>query len=603
MEKTAEKTVFLRIFKKSDGEKAYLLEREDFYELREGEEESFWKNASIVSEAGMKNSKLSLLGKLSREGVSLAPEATRVWNEIPYMSQYVEEVPLSLTMDEAIREAGHEKALKDLKIPKGLKVPERIPESAFKDLYKWMTAGSESYEKGTGSLVDSEEWGVPTGTTTTAVSPSGETLGGDILGTAGDPLLKKDWISYPSATVTATRLSESSVAIEPTYADSFLPHLVRAKDEGVRRDIESDTIIIDRGVAVSQGLIREEDGKKKHADVIMGLKVRYAKEGILPMDSAFVIFKDKKADEKKAEAAAKAEKSDKDAIKDDCRALGTINKEDLKDMSIDELFTLEENLTNALMIIAHTRKERYDACDSASDEFAVKLGAAFAEASLAEAAAAAEAKHEKEEKKTKKSKKEDKEKISEPAPYDLLGSVKIDPALWKEALSSGVEDTTDAIKKSVGDDSKEKESERSRAIKRGSVFIPRSKIINEADVPKELIAASDRIELKFKDVAGIDEIFRYDESKGEVIWGEEWLVKVRVYHEDDLDECILRIAMGDVNVHKAIKLICEQRGLVTAKTTLHTNSSVQEMLRITKVFSPATGKIMMGVEVEDTLPW
>lgn len=79
--------------------------------------------------------------------------------------------------------------------------------------------------------------------------------------------------------------TKKSAPTIPAYADGFMPHLVRAKEEGLRKGIEMDTVVIDRGVAVSCGL--------GHVDMVLGLKVKYAKEGVLPMDSAFVIYKEK----------------------------------------------------------------------------------------------------------------------------------------------------------------------------------------------------------------------------------------------------------------------------------------------------------------------
>ena len=103
--------------------------------------------------------------------------------------------------------------------------------------------------------------------------------------------------TYVSPTISATPRDAVSDGATP-YADGFLPHLVRAKEEGVRKGIEMDTVVIDRGVAVSIGL----DPEKSHVDMILGLRVRYAKEHSLPMDSAFVLLKEKK---KEKPAAAK----------------------------------------------------------------------------------------------------------------------------------------------------------------------------------------------------------------------------------------------------------------------------------------------------------
>ena len=67
------------------------------------------------------------------------------------------------------------------------------------------------------------------------------------------------------------------------YSDSLYAHLERAKDESLRRGIEADTVIIDRGVAVSEGI--------GHAKMVLGLKVKYSKEGSLPMGAAFAMLK------------------------------------------------------------------------------------------------------------------------------------------------------------------------------------------------------------------------------------------------------------------------------------------------------------------------
>lgn len=109
--------------------------------------------------------------------------------------------------------------------------------------------------------------------------------------------------TYVSPTISATPRDAVSDGATP-YADGFLPHLVRAKEEGVRKGIEMDTVVIDRGVAVSIGL----DPEKSHVDMILGLRVRYAKEHSLPMDSAFVLLKEKKR-ERPSPAAAKPKKA------------------------------------------------------------------------------------------------------------------------------------------------------------------------------------------------------------------------------------------------------------------------------------------------------
>ena len=67
------------------------------------------------------------------------------------------------------------------------------------------------------------------------------------------------------------------------YSDSLYAHLERAKGECLRSKIEADTVIIDRGVAVSEGV--------GHAKMVLGLKVKYAKKGSLPMGASFVMLK------------------------------------------------------------------------------------------------------------------------------------------------------------------------------------------------------------------------------------------------------------------------------------------------------------------------
>ena len=79
-------------------------------------------------------------------------------------------------------------------------------------------------------------------------------------------------------------------SVPESDSSSFRAHVVKAKKEGKRRGIEADTIIIDKEVAVSQGI--------DHVGMVLGLRVKYAKEGSLPMDSSFVLLKDETAKEK-----------------------------------------------------------------------------------------------------------------------------------------------------------------------------------------------------------------------------------------------------------------------------------------------------------------
>ena len=78
------------------------------------------------------------------------------------------------------------------------------------------------------------------------------------------------------------------------YSDSLYAHLERAKGECLRSKIEADTVIIDRGIAVSEGA--------GHAKMVLGLKVKYAKKGSLPMGASFVMLK---AEEKKEDKDGK----------------------------------------------------------------------------------------------------------------------------------------------------------------------------------------------------------------------------------------------------------------------------------------------------------
>lgn len=67
------------------------------------------------------------------------------------------------------------------------------------------------------------------------------------------------------------------------YSDSLYAHLERAKGECLRSKIEADTVIIDRGIAVSEGA--------GHAKMVLGLKVKYAKKGSLPLGASFAMLK------------------------------------------------------------------------------------------------------------------------------------------------------------------------------------------------------------------------------------------------------------------------------------------------------------------------
>ena len=99
--------------------------------------------------------------------------------------------------------------------------------------------------------------------------------------------------------------------------EHIIPHIMRAAEEGLRRDIEMDTVIIDEAVAVSQGV--------RHADLICGLRVKYAREGALPLGSAFVVLKEKKKAEAKEDREEDIEAKEDKSIKASVRtALGRI---------------------------------------------------------------------------------------------------------------------------------------------------------------------------------------------------------------------------------------------------------------------------------------
>lgn len=105
---------------------------------------------------------------------------------------------------------------------------------------------------------------------------------------AGGSVFSPFWTSSlttSGAIATATGISPTYVAATLPYTDSLYAHLERAKEECLRSRIEADTVVIDRGVAVSQGL--------GHAKMVLGLKVRYSNEGSLPMGAAFVMLKAK----------------------------------------------------------------------------------------------------------------------------------------------------------------------------------------------------------------------------------------------------------------------------------------------------------------------
>ena len=90
-----------------------------------------------------------------------------------------------------------------------------------------------------------------------------------------------------------TRIVEEKIKETP-YSDSLYAHLERAKKEGLRKGIEADTVIIDRGVAISEGV--------GHAKMVLGLKVKYSKEGSLPMGASFVMLKTESDAEVETEA-------------------------------------------------------------------------------------------------------------------------------------------------------------------------------------------------------------------------------------------------------------------------------------------------------------
>lgn len=93
------------------------------------------------------------------------------------------------------------------------------------------------------------------------------------------------------------------------YSDSLCAHLERAKGECLRSKIEADTVIIDRGIAVSEGA--------GHAKMVLGLKVKYAKKGSLPMGASFVMLK---AEESKEDKKSKGVGEKEHALEEDTKA-------------------------------------------------------------------------------------------------------------------------------------------------------------------------------------------------------------------------------------------------------------------------------------------
>ena len=100
------------------------------------------------------------------------------------------------------------------------------------------------------------------------------------------------------------------------YSDSLYAHLECAKGECLRSKIEADTVIIDRGVAVSEGA--------GHAKMVLGLKVKYAKKGSLPMGASFVMLKAEgdKEDEKSKGGGEKERAPEEEAKARDGKAEG-----------------------------------------------------------------------------------------------------------------------------------------------------------------------------------------------------------------------------------------------------------------------------------------
>ena len=92
------------------------------------------------------------------------------------------------------------------------------------------------------------------------------------------------------------------------YSDSLYAHLERAKGECLRSKIEADTVIIDRGIAVSEGA--------GHAKMVLGLKVKYAKKGSLPMGASFVMLKaEGDKEDKKSKGVGEKEPAPEEDVK------------------------------------------------------------------------------------------------------------------------------------------------------------------------------------------------------------------------------------------------------------------------------------------------
>lgn len=144
------------------------------------------------------------------------------------------------------------------------KLKESLSYNLYEDVSPRLVSGEEEHESvSVGALPSDIMWSSP------CSAPSVSSACGSVVETEDlDERVK--------------RAIEEMVKGAP-YSDSLYAHLERAKGECLRSKIEADTVIIDRGIAVSEGA--------GHAKMVLGLKVKYAKKGSLPMGASFVMLK------------------------------------------------------------------------------------------------------------------------------------------------------------------------------------------------------------------------------------------------------------------------------------------------------------------------
>lgn len=151
------------------------------------------------------------------------------------------------------------------------KLKEGLSYNLYEDVSPRLVSGEEEHESvSVGALPSDIMWSSP------CSAPSVSSTRGSVVETEDlDERIKR-------AIEEMVKGTEEMVRGTP-YSDSLYAHLERAKGECLRSKIEADTVIIDRGIAVSEGA--------GHAKMVLGLKVKYAKKGSLPMGASFVMLK------------------------------------------------------------------------------------------------------------------------------------------------------------------------------------------------------------------------------------------------------------------------------------------------------------------------